>query len=131
MRPELERAGISSRLEAQPGLPEVAVDESQLRQALLNLIRNAREAMPRGGEFVVAVARSEGTVEICVEDNGSGVAEEMRATIFDPFVTTKQRGTGLGLAVTREIVEAHHGAIGCEPVPTGGTRFRIVLPAST
>jgi signal transduction histidine kinase len=131
VRPELERAGISSRVEAQPALPEVAIDESQLRQALLNLIRNAREAMPRGGELVLAVARNEASVEIWVDDTGSGVPEDMRVTIFDPFVTTKQRGTGLGLAVTREIVEAHHGTIRCEPLPTGGTRFRIALPAQT
>jgi signal transduction histidine kinase len=131
VRPELDRAGVVSRVEAEPDLPEVAIDESQLRQALLNLIRNAREAMPRGGELVVAVVRQEGTVEIRIDDNGAGVPEEMRSTIFDPFVTTKQRGTGLGLAVTREIVEAHHGTIQCEPLPQRGTRFRIALPAAS
>jgi signal transduction histidine kinase len=124
----------------------VDLDEAQLRQALLNLIRNAREAMPKGGDLIVGVARapaadggsasrppseSPPTVEICVDDTGAGVPEELRASIFDPFFTTKQRGTGLGLAVTREIVEAHHGTIHCEPRPGRGTRFRIVLPASS
>ena len=135
VRPELDRAGISLRVEADPDLPEVDLDEAQLRQALLNLIRNAREAMSAGGQLTVEVARvadgadgEAGGVEIRVDDTGVGVAEELRASIFDPFFTTKQRGTGLGLAVTREIVEAHHGTIHCEPRPGRGTRFRIVLP---
>ncbi len=78
----------------------------------------------------VALVEAEGgrCVEIRVDDTGAGVPEELRASIFDPFFTTKQRGTGLGLAVTREIVEAHHGTIHCEPRPERGTRFRIVLP---
>ncbi len=144
VRPELDRAGVALRVEAVEDLPEADLDEAQLRQALLNLIRNAREAMPKGGELVVSVVRAAGSdggsgsrpppaesagVEIRVDDNGAGVPEELRASIFDPFFTTKQRGTGLGLAVTREIVEAHHGTIHCEPRAGGGTRFRIVLPA--
>jgi signal transduction histidine kinase len=134
VRPELDRAGVALRVHTDPELPEVELDESQLRQALLNLIRNAREAMPKGGELSVeaVLVRGEdegpGGVEIRVDDTGSGVPEELRASIFDPFFTTKQRGTGLGLAVTREIVEAHHGTIACEPLPERGTRFRIVLP---
>jgi len=128
IKPELDRAGVTARLEVDDDLPEVDLDESQLRQALLNLIRNAREAMPKGGEIVVSVARRGDTVEIRVDDGGGGVPEDLRASIFDPFFTTKQRGTGLGLAVTREIVEAHRGTIHCEPRAEGGTRFRIVLP---
>jgi two-component system, NtrC family, sensor kinase len=130
VRPELDRAGVTLHVEAEAELPEVELDEAQLRQALLNLIRNAREAMPKGGDLTVSVAReADGTaVEIRVDDTGEGVPEELRASIFDPFFTTKQRGTGLGLAVTREIVEAHHGTIHCEALPAQGTRFRIVLP---
>lgn len=129
VQPELDRAGVVTRFDLDAELPEVELDESQLRQALLNLIRNAREAMPGGGEIGVGVVRVGPAVEIRVDDTGAGVPEALRATIFDPFFTTKQRGTGLGLAVTREIVEAHHGTIHCEPRPEGGTRFRIVLPA--
>jgi two-component system NtrC family sensor kinase len=129
VRPELDRAGVRVSIEADDGLPEVSLDESQLRQALLNLIRNAREAMPKGGQIIVRVrAGSPGGVEIIVDDTGAGIPEEARASIFDPFFTTKQRGTGLGLAVTREIVEAHGGAIACEARSAGGTRFRITLP---
>jgi signal transduction histidine kinase len=134
VRPELDRAGVTLRVHTDSDLPEVELDEAQLRQALLNLIRNAREAMPKGGELSVEVVLvrgddgGTGVVEIRVDDTGAGVPKELRASIFDPFFTTKQRGTGLGLAVTREIVEAHHGTITCEPRPERGTRFRIALP---
>jgi len=129
VRPELDRAGVTARVEAEDGAIEASLDESQLRQALLNLIRNAREAMPKGGEVVVRVLRSgPSRVDVIVDDTGTGIPEEARASIFDPFFTTKQRGTGLGLAVTREIVEAHGGTIACEAREPRGTRFRITLP---
>jgi two-component system, NtrC family, sensor kinase len=130
VRPELERAGVKSRVDCDANLPEVELDESQLRQALLNLIRNAREAMPKGGELRVTVTPFPRSVEILIDDTGTGIPDGVRASIFDPFFTTKQRGTGLGLAVTREIVEAHRGTISCEARQGGGTRFRIELPAA-
>jgi signal transduction histidine kinase len=128
VRPELERAGIKCVLEVAPGLPKIDLDEAQLRQALLNLIRNAREAQPKGGEVAVRVAAEVGEVILCVEDDGPGVPAELAGSIFDPFYTTKQRGTGLGLAVTRSIVEAHGGTIRCEPREPRGTRMRLALP---
>ncbi len=129
VRPELERNGVRVRVEASGDGLEIPLDEAQLRQALLNLIRNAREAMPKGGEVAIGVRGEGGAVVITVDDTGPGIPEELRASIFDPFFTTKQRGTGLGLAVTRDIVEAHGGAIACEARAEGGTRFRITLPA--
>jgi two-component system NtrC family sensor kinase len=128
MRPELERAGLASKVVVQPDLPEVEVDESQLRQALVNLVRNAREVLTKGGEVVLRVGREEDAVTIAVEDDGPGVPDDVRNTIFDPFYTSKRHGTGLGLAVTRSIVEAHSGTIRCEPRDGGGTRFTISLP---
>jgi signal transduction histidine kinase len=126
--PELTRAAVTHELCIDDEVPEVLVDESQLRQALLNLVRNAREAMQGGGSLTVSVKNAVGGgVDITVDDTGAGIPEELRASVFDPFFTTKQRGTGLGLAVTREIVDAHGGAIACEARPTGGTRFRIHL----
>jgi len=131
IRPELERAGLASRVEADADLPLVAVDEGQLRQALVNLVRNAREASPRDGEIALVVAHAgEDQVAICVDDEGPGIPAKVRSSIFDPFYTTKQRGTGLGLAVTRSIVEAHGGTIRCEERPAGGTRFIIELPVT-
>jgi two-component system NtrC family sensor kinase len=128
VRPELERAGVRVAFERAEGAPDVRFDEAQIRQALLNLIRNAREAMPGGGELTLGVAPAgEGGVEIRVDDTGGGIPEEVRGSLFDPFFTTKKQGTGLGLAITREIVEAHGGTIACEGLERG-TRFRVRLP---
>jgi signal transduction histidine kinase len=131
VRPELDKAGVKSTVVCDDTLPEVELDESQLRQALLNLIRNAREAMTTGGELAISVTATEGGVTIRIDDDGPGIPADVRANIFDPFFTTKQRGTGLGLAVTREIVETHHGTILCEPRSPRGTRFEIQLPAAS
>lgn len=130
VKPELDRAGVTLELELEGELPTVRADEAQLRQALVNLLRNAREATPKGGRVTVRLRQSSGGVELCVDDTGPGVPDELRASIFDPFFTTKERGTGLGLAVTREIVEAHGGTIRCEGRPGGGTRFVLELPLS-
>ena len=132
VRRDLERHGVKVQLEVEEGLPNVPVDEAQIKQALYNLIRNAREAMPSGGSVTVSV-RSVGSngVDITVDDEGGGIDEKTRAKLFEPFFTTKGRGTGLGLAITRQIVEAHSGRIACEPRSPRGTRFVIHLPGET
>ncbi len=125
---EMERAGSTVKVAIAQKLPPALFDEAQLRQALLNLLRNAREAMPEGGTIDLGV-RAEGmSVVVTVDDRGSGISEEVRARIFDPFFSTKGEGTGLGLAITRQIVEAHGGTISCAPRDGGGTTFRIALP---
>lgn len=127
-RRELDLAGVSVTLLRDDDLPEISFDEAQIRQALLNLVRNAREAVSAGGRVEVAVRRSAaGGVHVTVDDTGAGVPDEAAATLFEPFVTTKRNGTGLGLSVTREIIVAHGGTIAWEPLATG-TRFRITLP---
>src|SRR5206468_6750075 len=110
------------------GLPPALFDEAQIRQALLNLLRNAREAMPDGGDVDVKVLAEGMSVAMRVEDRGSGIADDVRPRVFDPFFSTKGEGTGLGLAITRQIVVAHGGTITCEPREGGGTSFRIALP---
>jgi signal transduction histidine kinase len=127
-RAEMERANCTLLVEAPQKLPPALFDEAQLRQALLNLLRNARESMPKGGEVAVKVAATGMSVEVTVDDRGSGVPEEIRNKVFDPFFSTKGEGTGLGLAITRQIVNAHGGTLTCEPREGGGTRFRISLP---
>ena len=127
-RPEIERAGCAVKLQIADPLPPALFDESQLRQALLNLLRNAREAMPDGGTIDVGIAAEGMSVVIDVEDRGGGISEDIRARVFDPFFSTKGEGTGLGLAITRQIVEAHGGSVTCEPRHGGGTRFRLALP---
>jgi signal transduction histidine kinase len=125
---EMERAQCTVEMHFDAKVPPALFDEAQLRQALLNLLRNAREAMPKGGTIDVSV-RAEGmSVVLLVDDRGSGISDEVRARIFDPFFSTKGEGTGLGLAITRQIVEAHGGTISCSPREGGGTSFRIALP---
>ncbi len=125
---EMERAQCVVDVDVAEKVPVALFDEAQLRQALLNLLRNAREAMPSGGAIDVGV-RAEGmSVVITVDDRGSGISEEVRARIFDPFFSTKGEGTGLGLAKTRQIVVAHCGSISCAPRDGGGTEFKIALP---
>ncbi|CAN5665570.1 hypothetical protein BH09MYX1_BH09MYX1_16880 [soil metagenome] len=129
---EMERAGCHLEVlvegDAEGRVPPTLFDENQLRQALLNLLRNAREAMPNGGAIDVKV-RAEGmSVAIRVEDRGAGIPDEIRSRVFDPFFSTKGEGTGLGLAITRQIVEAHGGELVCEAREGGGTSFKSALP---
>jgi two-component system NtrC family sensor kinase len=134
--PELLQHQIHAQLDIAPGLPSASLDEAQIRQVLLNLIRNAREAMAGGGELWVgvraldpALANTEaGRLEISVADTGGGMDEQTREHLFEPFFTTKRNGNGLGLAITQEIVEAHGGTIRCERRQPRGTRFVIELP---
>jgi signal transduction histidine kinase len=127
-RPEIERASSEVTLEVEPDLPPALFDEAQIRQALLNLLRNAREAMPGGGRIDVGVAAEGMSVVVSIRDRGGGIPEEIRARVFDPFFSTKGEGTGLGLAITRQIVEAHGGSVTCEPRDGGGTVFKLALP---
>jgi signal transduction histidine kinase len=109
-------------------LPPLDVDEGQVRQALLNLCRNALEAMTGGGTLTVRAAATDGRLEILVTDTGAGIAPEHLPRVFEPFFSTKEHGTGLGLALTQHIVAAHGGAIGIESTPGRGTEFRVRLP---
>jgi signal transduction histidine kinase len=128
-RGELALAHIDLDLAIASGLPEVAADESQIRQALLNLVRNAKEAMPEGGRIQVEVGVVDsGWVRLAVGDSGSGISPENLGKIFDPFFSTKDKGTGLGLALVQQIVTDHGGRIEVELPPTGGTTFAILLP---
>jgi nitrogen fixation/metabolism regulation signal transduction histidine kinase len=130
VRREMSASGVELRLDLSPHLPAVAMDEPQLRQALLNLLRNAREAMPDGGVAKLEATRYDGGVRIQVHDEGAGIAEEEREHVFDLFYTTKERGTGLGLPLTQQIVVAHGGHIACKPRLPHGTTFEVWLPAA-
>ncbi|MBN1203417.1 MAG: PAS domain S-box protein [Myxococcaceae bacterium] len=117
------------------GLPELEVSVQEIESALLNLITNALDATPGGGAVSVsarAVSQASG-VELIVVDTGSGMTEEVLQRAFDPFFTTKPvgQGTGLGLSITRNIVEAHGGAIDVKTAPGSGTTVRLWLPAAS
>jgi signal transduction histidine kinase len=127
LAPELARAGIEVRAEL-PAAPSVAVDAEELSRALLNLLINAREAMPKGGQLSVRLRPSRDLVEIEVEDSGVGMDEATRRQLFRPFFTTRHGGTGLGLAIVKRVLEDHRGAIHVESQPGRGSRFTLTLP---
>src|SRR2546421_6558177 len=128
VRPELTSAGISLEQRLADDLPEVLADVGQIRQLLLNLIRNAREAMAGGGAVLVGTRFAEGDVFVEVRDSGPGIPPERPPRIFHPFFTTKERGTGLGLALAQEIAQEHGGQLTCESAPGQGTTFTLRLP---
>ncbi|HEX2676516.1 MAG TPA: ATP-binding protein [Polyangiales bacterium] len=131
LEPELARAGVKLDLQVEEDLPLVAMDEAQIRQVLINLVKNAREAMPNGGSLQVAAHRAaDGGVELSLRDEGVGMDAEHKERIFDLFYTTKQRGSGLGLPLTQQIVVAHGGQIRCESEPGRGTTFTLLFPAA-
>jgi signal transduction histidine kinase len=137
---------IVVELATEPDLPQVFVDRRQLEQVLMNLGLNARDAMPDGGRLTISVAADEidaeyvekhpwaragNYVRITVSDDGSGMDAETLAQIFDPFFTTRTDtgGTGLGLSVTRAIVEQHGGLVRAASKPGAGTALSVYLPA--
>ena len=127
-RREMERSQIEVTVDIAAPLPWISADPGQLRQALYNLLRNAREAMLDGGSINV-VARPDGPdLRIEVSDEGPGIPAERVERLFDPFFTTKDHGTGLGLAVTREIATAHGGRLVYEALEPRGSRFALLLP---
>ncbi len=127
-REELERAGVDVERDFAPDTPPVLADEGQLRQVFLNLLRNSREAMPTGGRLTVGTRPVEDAVEVTVKDTGQGMTEEVRRHLFEPFFTTKEGGTGLGLAVSQQILQAHGGSLSCQSIPGQGTAFVLRLP---
>ncbi len=108
--------------------PAAHADPNQLRQVLYNLVYNALDAQPGGGEVRVTAVDVGGGVELCVEDRGGGPPADLGERIFDPFVSTKPTGVGLGLSICRRIVESHGGAIRAAARPGGGAVFTLRLP---
>ena len=110
------------------GVP-VSADANQMQQVVLNLALNALDVMPLQGRLTFTIKRNGESAELIVEDSGPGIAPEMLPRLFQPFATNKETGLGLGLVITRRIVEAHGGKISVETAASGGARFQISLPA--
>src|SRR3970282_277579 len=108
---EAVRHSVELAVSVPETLTEVNLDASQVQQALLNVVLNGNQAMPRGGRLDIVLARSNGGVRVEIRDQGPGIPPEQRARIFDPFFTTKARGTGLGLSIARKLIRAQGGGI--------------------
>jgi two-component system, NtrC family, sensor kinase len=130
--PVLRSAGINVRTDLDAELPTIYGNAGKLQQVFMNLIMNARDAMPYGGDLTVATSSVDSTVRIEISDNGVGISPENLRKIFDPFFTTKatNRGTGLGLAVSYGIIREHSGKIYVDSSVGRGASFRLEFPAS-
>ena len=137
-RPTAKEHGVRLSVLAAPDLPAVNLDDRLFRQALLNLALNAQQALTAAGTAhphvelatrPILVGPAGGAVELAVSDNGPGIPAESRTTMWDPFVSTKPGGSGLGLPTVKKIVEAHGGRVHCESGPEG-TTFRVALPSA-
>lgn len=129
VRPSMEYLDILFTLQVEPDLPRISIDRIKLRQVLLNLLRNAQDALPEtGGQIKIhAFLTKDHQVCISVADNGCGISSEQLPEIFQPFVTFKKNGSGLGLAIAKQIIEAHQGKLTVESESGKGTSFHILL----
>ncbi len=125
---EMRAAGVALEVHASEDDVTTSADPAQLKQVLMNLFRNAREAQLDGGRIDVRIAREASRMRVHVDDAGPGMAEDARARVFDLFYSTKTQGTGLGLSLSRQIALAHGGSLDCVARPEGGTRFTLTLP---
>lgn len=125
---ELEEASVSIECEFQEKLPKLDIDEKYIKQAILNIIKNSVAAMPDGGVMYFRTVKDGDFVHIYVCDTGTGISEDNMSKIFEPYFTTKQFGSGLGLTVVYKIIKEHGGDIVLESVENQGTTFTINLP---
>jgi signal transduction histidine kinase len=128
VEPEDQKLGIRQHVDLEVGLPLVLVDATAIKQAVLNLLVNARQAMPGGGELMVRLTRSGNWVELAITDTGVGMRPEVIERCFDEYWSDKKGGTGLGLSTARRIVEEHGGSIAVVSEPGRGSSFSIFLP---
>lgn len=131
LRLELEKNGISNNLDLDSTLPIFFGSCDQIKQALLNLILNAVQAMPDGGELKIQTSHNDKTVRVVVSDTGSGIEEHILSKIFSPYFTTKKKGSGLGLAIVRRILREHGGYVDVSSELGKGTSFELVFPKSS
>jgi len=129
IRPQADEQGVEVTLEGDSSPIEIQGDRERLKSCFSNIAINALQAMPSGGALRARVAKLDGMVEVTMSDTGVGISEEASSKIFEPYFSTKQAGFGLGLAVTRTIVEEHKGSIEVQSQPPNGATFIVRLPA--
>ena len=128
LRPEIENRGITIREKLSRSLPVALLDPAQIKQTLVNLIKNAIQAMTKDGVLTVQTSTASDGVVVSVADTGGGIPQEQINRIFEPFYTTKKKGSGLGLMIVQRIVREHNGRIDLESHVGRGTVFRLWLP---
>lgn len=126
---QMENEKIKVIRNLQGNLPEIQADSAMLYQAFLNILLNALQALPEHGTITISTWHTSGTIHICFSDNGDGIHEDVLKKIWTPFFTTKETGTGLGLGIVKNIIEAHNGRIQITNAEPTGARVKIELPA--
>jgi signal transduction histidine kinase len=129
VHPSAERAGVRIVVDVGDTLPRFFADEEMLHQAIVNVVMNAVQATPNGGSVVVTAWMSDEHMHVSIADTGRGIAAENIDSVFKPFFTTRHTGTGLGLPISREIVQRHGGTVTIESHVNVGTTVIIHLPA--
>jgi signal transduction histidine kinase len=124
----IQEKGVVLEEHLDPNLPPVEVDPNQIKQVLVNLVKNAAEATEGYGKIILSSGTRDGQVWFAVQDTGKGMSEDVLEKIFHPFYTTKDKGTGLGLAVINKIVTDHHGSITVDSLAGSGSTFTVKLP---
>lgn len=125
-----EERGINVVIDIEPQLPKVRGNAENLKQCLINLVKNAMEAMHEGGVLTMTVRADEGFVRLQVADTGPGIAPDIQEKVFSPFFTTKHSGAGLGLAMTRKVIDDMGGRVHLDSRPDAGTRVTLMLPVA-
>ena len=123
-----QKQKVTLKREKGPENLTLAFDHQQIRQVLINLLKNALEVMPHGGELTVISQVTATNLEVSIGDTGQGMTPEVKANIFQPYFTTKEKGTGLGLAISQTILEEQGGGIFVDSAPGAGSTFTIQIP---
>jgi signal transduction histidine kinase len=126
--PEIENRGVAVKKKLARNLTATPIDSTQMQQVMVNLVKNAVQAMTRGGSLTLQTGETGESVWVSVTDTGGGIPQEQINRIFEPFYTTKKKGTGLGLMIVQRIIRAHNGRVELESHVGRGTTFRIWLP---
>ena len=130
LAPQIKKEGYIIKKHYDNDLPEINADADMLYQAFLNILINAMQAMSEGGTIYVKVSAGDNTVTIVFEDEGEGIPKDIMEKIWDPFFTTKAKGTGLGLGIVKNIIESHNGSVSIDNKPVAGTRVEVILPVN-
>jgi signal transduction histidine kinase len=128
LTPQIEDDGYSIDIHCEENLPKIQADADMLYQAFLNILINSMQAMPEGGMISIDIRSNEKDVHLVVNDEGDGIPKDILDKVWDPFFTNKEKGTGLGLGIVKNIIEAHSGQVDIQNRPGKGARVSIVLP---